>query len=178
MKKNNKNIVVWGLVITMFLIMMQVSSNTIKSSSAPNEYTFSELESEVASSKIAEAEINEAEGLITGETADGKRFRANTSRIDDRAGELFDEYNVPYEYSKVKGTNTLAAMFINVLPLLLIIGVSMLIFRSMQGGGRGGAMSFGKSRAKMLTENTNRVTFEDVAGVEAAKEDLKKSSNS
>ncbi|MBT4995101.1 MAG: ATP-dependent zinc metalloprotease FtsH [Hellea sp.] len=157
----------------MFLIMMQVSSNTIKSSSAPNEYTFSELESEVASSKIAEAEINEAEGLITGETADGKRFRANTSRIDDRAGELFDEYNVPYEYSKVKGTNTLAAMFINVLPLLLIIGVSMLIFRSMQGGGRGGAMSFGKSRAKMLTENTNRVTFEDVAGVESAKEDLK-----
>ena len=152
---------------------MQVSSNTIKSSSAPNEYTFSELESEVASSKIAEAEINEAEGLITGETADGKRFRANTSRIDDRAGELFDEYNVPYEYSKVKGTNTLAAMFINVLPLLLIIGVSMLIFRSMQGGGRGGAMSFGKSRAKMLTENTNRVTFEDVAGVESAKEDLK-----
>ena len=173
MKKNNKNIVVWGLVITMLLIMMQVSSNTIKSSSAPNEYTFSELESEVASSKIAEAEINEAEGLITGETADGKRFRANTSRIDDRAGELFDEYNVPYEYSKVKGTNTLAAMFINVLPLLLIIGVSMLIFRSMQGGGRGGAMSFGKSRAKMLTENTNRVTFEDVAGVESAKEDLK-----
>ena len=173
MKKNNKNIVVWGLVITMFLIMMQVSSNTIKSSSAPNEYTFSELESEVASSKIAEAEINEAEGLITGETADGKRFRANTSRIDDRAGELFDEYNVPYEYSKVKGTNTLAAMFINVLPLLLIIGVSMLIFRSMQGGGRGGCNEFGKSRAKMLTENTNRVTFEDVAGVESAKEDLK-----
>ncbi|MDG1666445.1 MAG: ATP-dependent zinc metalloprotease FtsH [Hellea sp.] len=172
MKKNSKNIVVWGLVLTMFLIMMQVSSNTIKSSSAPNEYTFSQLENEVASSKIVEAEINEAEGLITGETADGKRFRANTSRIDDRAGELFDEYNVPYEYSKVKGTNTLAAMFINVLPLLLIIGVSMLIFRSMQGGGRGGAMSFGKSRAKMLTENTNRVTFEDVAGVEAAKEDL------
>jgi len=173
MKKNNKNIVVWSLIITMFLIMMQVSSNTIKSSSAPNEYTFSQLENEVASSKIVEAEINEAEGLITGETSDGKRFKANTSRIDDRAGELFDKYNVPYEYSKVKGTNTLAAMFINILPLLLIIGVSMLIFRSMQGGGRGGAMSFGKSRAKMLTENTNRVTFEDVAGVESAKEDLK-----
>ena len=173
MKKNNKNIVVWSLIITMFLIMMQVSSNTIKSSSAPNEYTFSQLENEVASSKIVEAEINEAEGLITGETSDGKRFKANTSRIDDRAGELFDKYNVPYEYSKVKGTNTLAAMFINILPLLLIIGVSMLIFRSMQGGGRGGAMSFGKSRARMLTENTNRVTFEDVAGVESAKEDLK-----
>ena len=173
MKKNNKNIVVWSLIITMFLIMMQVSSNTIKSSSAPNEYTFSQLENEVASSKIVEAEINEAEGLITGETSDGKRFKANTSRIDDRAGELFDKYNVPYEYSKVKGTNTLAAMFINILPLLLIIGVSMLIFRSMQGGGRGGAMSFGKSRAKMLTKNTNRVTFEDVAGVESAKEDLK-----
>ena len=57
--------------------------------------------------------------------------------------------------------------------MLLIVGISILIFRSMQGGGRGGAMSFGKSRAKMLTENTKRVTFADVAGVESAKEDLK-----
>ena len=65
------------------------------------------------------------------------------------------------------------AVLINALPLLLIVGLSIMFFRSMQSGGRGGAMSFGKSRAKMLTENTKRVTFEDVAGVESAKEDLK-----
>jgi len=173
MNMNMKNLAVWALIITMFLVMLQVSSTSMNTASAPNEYTFSELEDVVASGQIAEAEINESEGLITGKTTDDKSFKANTSRIDDRAGALFDEYNVPYEYSEVKGTSTLAAILINILPLLLIVGISILIFRSMQGGGRGGAMSFGKSRAKMLTENTKRVTFADVAGVESAKEDLK-----
>ena len=173
MNVNMKNLAVWALIITMFLVMLQVSSTSMKAANAPTEYTFSELEQVVAAGSIAEAEVNEAEGLITGKTTDDKSFKANTSRLDDRAGKLFDEYNVPYEYSKVKGTNTLAAVLINVLPLLLIVGISILIFRSMQGGGRGGAMSFGKSRAKMLTENTKRVTFADVAGVESAKEDLK-----
>nr|WP_233353629.1 ATP-dependent zinc metalloprotease FtsH [Hellea balneolensis] len=168
-----KNLAVWALIITMFLVMVQVSSTSMNAASAPNEYTFTELEEVVASGQIAEAEINEAEGLITGTTTDEKPFKANTSRIDDRAGALFDEYNVPYEYSEVKGTSTWATVLINILPLLLIVGISILIFRSIQGGGRGGAMSFGKSRAKMLTENTKRVTFADVAGVESAKEDLK-----
>jgi len=173
MNMNMKNLAVWALIITMFLVMLQVSSTSMKSANAPTEYTFSQLEEVVAGGTIAEAEINEAEGLITGKTIDDKAFKANTSRIDDRAGELFDKYDVPYEYSEVKSTSTIAAVLINVLPLLLIIGISILIFRSMQGGGRGGAMSFGKSRAKMLTENTKRVTFDDVAGVESAKEDLK-----
>ena len=173
MNMNMKNLAVWALIITMFLVMLQVSSTTMKSASAPNEYTFSQLEEVVSNGKIAEAEINEAEGLITGKTTDDKTFKANTSRIDDRAGELFDKYDVPYEYSEVKGANTWATLLINILPLILIVGISILIFRSMQGGGRGGAMSFGKSRAKMLTENTKRVTFDDVAGVESAKEDLK-----
>ena len=173
MNINMKNLGVWALIITLFLVMLSVSSTSMKTANAPTEYTFSELEKVVASGSIAEAEINEAEGLITGKTSDDKAFKANTSRLDDRAGKLFDEYNVPYEYSKVKSPNTLATVLINILPLILIIGISILIFRSMQGGGRGGAMSFGKSRAKMLTENTKRVTFEDVAGVESAKEDLK-----
>ncbi|WP_026941931.1 ATP-dependent zinc metalloprotease FtsH [Hellea balneolensis] len=173
MNMNMKNLAVWALIITMFLVMVQVSSTSMNAASAPNEYTFTELEEVVASGQIAEAEINEAEGLITGTTTDEKPFKANTSRIDDRAGALFDEYNVPYEYSEVKGTSTWATVLINILPLLLIVGISILIFRSIQGGGRGGAMSFGKSRAKMLTENTKRVTFADVAGVESAKEDLK-----
>jgi len=173
MNNNMRNLAVWALVITMFLVMLTVSQNTMQAASAPNEYTFSELEDAVAAGRIAEAEINEADGLITGKTSDDKPFKANTSRLDDRAGELFDSNNVPYEYSEVKRTSMLTSILVNALPLLLIVGLSILFFRSMQGGGKGGAMSFGKSRAKMLTENTKRVTFEDVAGVEAAKEDLK-----
>jgi len=57
--------------------------------------------------------------------------------------------------------------------MILIIGIALIFMRSMQGGGRGGAMSFGKSRAKLLTETQGKVTFDDVAGVQSAKEDLK-----
>ena len=173
MNMNMKNLAVWALIITMFLVMLQVSSTSMQAANAPDELTFTQLEQITSEGGIAEAEINEAEGLITGKTTADKAFKANTSRIDDRAGELFEKHNVPYEYSEVKSTSTLATILINILPLLLIVGISILIFRSMQGGGRGGAMSFGKSRAKMLTENTKRVTFDDVAGVESAKEDLK-----
>ena len=56
--------------------------------------------------------------------------------------------------------------------MLLLIGVWIFFMRQMQGGGRGGAMGFGKSRAKMLTEHHGRVTFEDVAGIDEAKTEL------
>ena len=58
------------------------------------------------------------------------------------------------------------------LPFLVIIGVWFFFIRQMQGGGRGGAMGFGKSRAKLLTETQGKITFEDVAGVDEAKQDL------
>ena len=58
------------------------------------------------------------------------------------------------------------------LPFIVIIGVWFFFIRQMQGGGRGGAMGFGKSRAKLLTETHGKVTFEDVAGVDEAKQDL------
>ena len=67
----------------------------------------------------------------------------------------------------------LASIFISWFPMLLLIGVWVFFMRQMQGGGKGGAFSFGKSRARMLDENTNNVTFADVAGCDEAKEDVK-----
>jgi len=67
----------------------------------------------------------------------------------------------------------LASVFISWFPMLLLIGVWVFFMRQMQGGGKGGAFSFGKSRARMLDENTNNITFADVAGCDEAKEDVK-----
>ncbi len=174
MNVNMKNLAVWALIITMFLVMLQVSSTSMKSANAPTELTYSEMVEKAKSGGIAEAQIDSDGGKITGTTSDNSKFTVNAPRFEsEKTQELFEQNNIAYDYEEVKQTSTLAAVLINVLPLLLIVGVSILIFRSMQGGGRGGAMSFGKSRAKMLTENTKRVTFENVAGVEAAKEDLK-----
>ncbi len=66
----------------------------------------------------------------------------------------------------------LTSLFISWFPMLLLIGVWIFFMRQMQGGGKGGAFSFGKSRARMLDENTNHVTFADVAGCDEAKEDV------
>ena len=174
MNVNMKNLAVWGLIIVMFLVMLQVSSTSMSAASAPTELTYSEMVERAKGGQIAEAQIDSDGGKITGKTSDDKSFVVNSPRFESEATQtLFEENNVPYAYEEVKKASTLATVLINILPLLLIVGISILIFRSMQGGGRGGAMSFGKSRAKMLTENTKRVTFEDVAGVESAKEDLR-----
>jgi len=172
MNTNMRNLAMWALVITMFIMMISVSQNSFEVTTE-NKYSYSELENKVAAGEIASAEIDEASGFIAGETTDGKKFTANTSRIEDRAGEMFEAAGVDYDYSDVKSPNRMVDVLIGILPLMLIIGVTLMFMRSMQGGGRGGAMSFGKSRAKLLNEPSGKVTFDDVAGVESAKEDLK-----
>jgi len=172
--KSMRNFAVWALIITLFLVMISVSQNSLQASSVPTEYTYSELSTKAAAGEIQSATIDDSEGKITGKTTEDKPFEVNGPQYQsDNTIEMFQENNVPFAFKEVKRTSTLMAVLINALPLLLIVGLSIMFFRSMQSGGRGGAMSFGKSRAKMLTENTKRVTFEDVAGVESAKEDLK-----
>ena len=154
--------------------MISVSTNTLSPASTPIDYTYSQLIEKVKAGEITEASISDDDGKITGKTNEDKAFTVNAPRFQsDKTIELFDENGIPFEFKESKQTSPLMSLLFNMLPLLLIVGLAVLMFRSMQGGGRGGAMSFGKSRAKMLTENTKRVTFEDVAGVQSAKEDLK-----
>ena len=174
MNNNTRNFAVWALILTLFLVMITVSQNTLSPANTPIDYTYSELSEKVRAGEIAEAKVSDDEGKITGKTVNGDAFTTNAARYQsDKTIELFDENDVPFEFTEAKQTSALISILINMLPLLLIVGLAVLMFRSMQGGGRGGAMSFGKSRAKMLTENTKRVTFDDVAGVQSAKEDLK-----
>jgi len=169
-----RNFAVWALIVTLFLVMISVSQTTLQAGNGPVEYTYSELSKKAAAGEIQSAIIADTDGKITGKTTEDKSFEVNGPVYQsEKTIEMFEANNVPFAFEAVKRTSTLMAVMINALPLLLIVGLSIMFFRSMQGGGRGGAMSFGKSRAKMLTENTKRVTFEDVAGVESAKEDLK-----
>lgn len=172
MNMNIRNMIIWTVIISILLVMITVAQNSTQTGSNQT-YTFSGLEQAVRAGDIAEAKVSEEDGLITGKKTDGTSFKANTSRIGDRAGELFLEYNIPFEYAQVRRPSPLMNLFFNSLPLLLIIFIAVLFMRSMQAGGRGGAMSFGKSRAKLLSEPSGKITFEDVAGVENAKEDLK-----
>jgi len=172
MNFNVRNLAMWALVLTMFVVMITVtqqSPNPVNN----NTYSFSELTTAIEGGEIKSAKIDETGGVITGKKVDDTSFKAYTSRFNEKSAEVFAANNVPFEYEEVKGQNTLLNALFSFLPLLLIIGLSVVFMRSMQGGGKGGAMSFGKSRAKLLTESQGKVTFDDVAGVQSAKEDLK-----
>ncbi|CAM3636879.1 ATP-dependent zinc metalloprotease FtsH [Litorimonas haliclonae] len=169
---NMRNVAVWGLIIAMFLVMITVTQGNFNSVPEENELNFSQFSQQVQHGNIASAKIDQDARIVTGERSDGSDYVANIPFFDDKAGDLLATTDIPYEYAEKKEQSVLVGLLMSVLPLLLIVGIFFLFFRSMQGGGRGGAMSFGKSKAKMLTENTQKKTFEDVAGVESAKEDL------
>ena len=82
------------------------------------------------------------------------------------------KYGVQVSGKPREEQSLLMSIFVSWFPMLLLIGVWVFFMRQMQGGGRGGAFSFGKSRARMLDENTNQITFVDVAGCDEAKEDV------
>lgn len=171
---NQRQFAVWGIIIMLLLIVFAVSQSNQGATAGADEFTFSDFRERVESGEIASARIDIPGGEVTGTLTNGDPYMVNVPPVSaDPAGDLLRAADIPYEYADKSEPSLLGNLLISILPLLIIIGLFFLVFRNMQGGGRGGAMSFGKSKAKLLTENTKRVTFDDVAGVESAKEDLK-----
>lgn len=171
---NNRQFAVWGLIILMMLIAFTVAQSGASRPAPGETFTFSDFREQVQSNAVQSAKIDIPGGTVTGKLSNGEDYTVNVPPVSaDPAGEILQGSGVPYEYAEKTEPSVLGNILLSLLPLLIIIGLFFLVFRNMQGGGRGGAMSFGKSKAKLLTENTKRVTFEDVAGVESAKEDLK-----
>ncbi len=164
-----KNIILW-IVIAIVLLTVFQSFGTASRQSEPLDYsTFLEL--------VGNQQINQVvfEGdTIKGLLISGERFVTYSPETDNTAliGEL-RKGNVQIKATAPKGQNILVSLFINSFPVLLLIGVWIYFMRQMQGGAGGrGAMSFGKSRARLLGEDQVNVSFQDVAGVEEAKEEL------
>jgi len=172
MNMSMRNIAMWALIIAMFFVMITVSQNSVQPAQ-DNKMTYSQLTEEVESGTIKTGKIDSDSGIITGTTTEGKPYSVVGARYSDKPAELFEANNVTYEFVPLKRANPMVNFFVSIIPLILIVGIALMFMRSMQGGGRGGAMSFGKSRAKLLTEHQGKVTFDDVAGVQSAKEDLK-----
>jgi len=164
-----KNIILW-IVIAIVLLTVFQSFGTGGRTSEPLDYsTFLEL---VDNSQISE--VNFEGDTIKGRLVSGDRFVTYSPETDNTAliGEL-KRNRVQIRASAPKGQNILVSLFINSFPVLLLIGVWVYFMRQMQGGAGGrGAMSFGKSRARLLGEDQVNVTFQDVAGIEEAKEEV------
>jgi cell division protease FtsH len=161
-----KNLVIW-LVIGLVLMTVFNQFNTRQTTTAPIEY--SQFIEDVKAGKVSKALI---EGRIIKATlADGKRVTVYSPGDIWLVSDLL-KYGVKIEAKPEEEPSLLMNIFVSWFPMLLLIGVWVFFMRQMQGGGRGGAFSFGKSRARMLDESNNNVTFADVAGCEEAKEEV------
>ncbi|MDD5240117.1 MAG: ATP-dependent zinc metalloprotease FtsH [Sulfuricella sp.] len=161
-----KNIAVW-LVIALVLMMVFNHFGQRQAMQAPLEY--SQFLEEVKQGHIAKVSI---EGhVLKGVTSEGKRVTTYAPSDPWMVSDLLKN-GVVVEARPEEEPSFLMNLFISWFPMLLLIGVWVFFMRQMQGGGKGGAFSFGKSKARMLDETTNTVTFADVAGCDEAKEEV------
>jgi cell division protease FtsH len=161
-----KNLVIW-LVIGLVLMTVFNQFNTRQQTQAVMDY--SQFIEEVKSGRITEVQI---EGRnLKARTQEGKVVQSYSPGDLWMVTDLL-KYGVKIKAKPEEEPSLLMNIFVSWFPMLLLIGVWIFFMRQMQGGGRGGAFSFGKSRARMLDESTNTVTFADVAGCEEAKEEV------
>ena len=161
-----KNLVIW-LVIGLVLMTVFNQFNTRQAARSPLEY--SQFLDEVKAGRIAKVTIEGRQLKAT--TTEGKSVVSYSPGDIWLVSDLL-KYGVKVEAKPEEEPSLLMNIFVSWFPMLLLIGVWIFFMRQMQGGGRGGAFSFGKSRARMLDESTNTVTFADVAGCEEAKEEV------
>lgn len=159
----------WGMIaLVLFMVFKQFDSSSLASGATPIAY--SDFISEVKAGRIKDATIEDRSIVAT--TQDGKRVRTAATYLDrGLVGDLLDN-GVKFDVKQHEEQSFLSQVFISWFPMLLLIGVWVFFMRQMQSGGKGGAFSFGKSKARMLDENSNSVTFADVAGCDEAKEEV------
>jgi cell division protease FtsH len=164
---NLRNLVIWGVVVVVLIGLYSMMTGGGHAAGA-SEITYSQLLTKVNAGEVKQAVIRGA--AVEVKDASNRTFTAVTPTNQDDLVKRLEGQGADIAV-KAAGGFTLVGFLLNSLPILLLIGVWIFFMRQMQGGARG-AMGFGKSKARMLTENKNRVTFDDVAGVDEAKEEL------
>jgi cell division protease FtsH len=151
------------------LVLLAIVTFFRSTPAEPNPLTYSEFMTHLRNGDVSEVRIQgeKIEGLFS----DGSEFRTIGPAQDETLLALLREKEITTRFLPLDDTGFWNGVLISWLPMLLFIGLWFLLFRQLQSGG-GKAMSFGKSRARLLNENQTRVTFQDVAGVEEAKSEV------
>jgi cell division protease FtsH len=165
LSQSSKHIALWLVLALVFLVIFSIFS---KQHGREPEIVFSEFMGAVERGDVQEVVIQGHN--IQGKYKNGERFRTFAPNDPELVKSLRDK-KVKIAAKPEEDSPWYMVLLLNWFPMLLLIGVWIFFMRQMQVGG-GKAMSFGKSRAKLLTENQHRITFSDVAGVEEAKDDL------
>ena len=164
---NARNFAFW-IVLFLLMIMLFNMFSTGQNTSSARNVNYSEFITRVDANEVSRVTIDGERIIFVG--SDGQQY--STVRPDDTGltQRLLDA-GIPVEARPQQQSGFLSTLMLW-LPFLLLIGVWIYFMNRMQGGGRGGAMGFGKSKAKLLTEKSGRVTFDDVAGIDEAKDEL------
>ncbi|MGZ3157826.1 MAG: ATP-dependent zinc metalloprotease FtsH [Burkholderiaceae bacterium] len=162
-------VAVWVVVaLVLFMVFKQFDSRSVSAGAVSVPY--SEFLDDLKAKQIKEATIEERSIVAT--TVDGKKIKTAITYLDrGLIGDLVNN-GVKFDVKQPEEQSFLLQILVNWFPMLLLLGVWIFFMRQMQGGGKGGAFSFGKSKARMLDETTNAVTFADVAGCDEAKEEV------
>ena len=164
-----KNLILW-LVIA--VVLMSVFQSFNGGEQIDRQTSYSQFVKDARNGSIQEVAIESTSGTITGTKNNGERFQTIMPIYDkDILNDLLKS-DVNVKGVKPEEQSFLASIFISWFPMILLIGVWIFFMRQMQGGGGKGAMSFGKSKARLLGEDQIKTTFADVAGCDEAKEDV------
>ena len=164
---NNRNIAFWLVLFLLIVVLFNVFSSST-SSLQSREISYSDFVASVERGEVATVILDGENIRFKG----GDNVEYVTVRpADTNVTDLLIANQVVVRAEKQE-QSLVQSFIMSILPFLLLIGVWIYFMNRMQGGGRGGAMGFGKSRAKLLTEKQGRVTFDDVAGIDEAKEEL------
>jgi len=165
---NLRNLALWILIMLLLVFLFNMFQGTTSHQST-SAITYTQFNQEVNQGQVKDVSVQGDQ--ISGHLASGQAFTTITPNDPQLVTRMLD-HNVVISVKPSDDGFNLLGILLNWVPMLLIVGIWIFLIRQMQAGG-GKAMGFGKSRAKLLTERTGRVTFEDVAGVDEAKDDLK-----
>lgn len=168
-----KSLLIWGGLILLFLVLVGEVGN-FGNHNAKREVSYSQFLDRVSAHEVQSANIDLQNATISFTDRSGNRFITNNPEAMDTRSLIGDlranDVNVAGE--PIEKESIFTRILINLLPFVLLVGLFMFTSRQMQGGGKGGAFSFGKSRARLIPEDKIKVTFADVAGAEEAKADV------
>lgn len=162
-----KNLVLWVVVA----VIMMTAYQSFNSSSVDNSTDYTTFVYDVSNGQVTEARFDANEITVT--KTDGSKYSTVMPPLEDK--KLLDDLlskKVKVEGTPFEKRGFLSQILISWFPMLFLVGVWVFFMRQMQGGGGKGAMSFGKSKARMLTEDQIKTTFADVAGCDEAKEEV------
>lgn len=165
-----KNLILWVVIA---VVLMTVFQGYSPSSSSASKMDYSAFVQDVEKNQVATVDFKADQRTINGTLKSGEKFTTIMPIYDrDLINDLLAK-GVKVKGQEAEESGFLTQIFISWFPMLLLIGVWIFFMRQMQGGGGKGAMSFGKSKAKLMSEDQIKTTFVDVAGCDEAKEEVK-----